>query len=379
MLPADEGDALWIEYDGDDGRVHRVLVDCGRKTAYRAVRARLATAERAGESLDFDLFVLTHVDADHIEGAVPLLGDRLFPPDRVRDVWFNGWRHLQGERVPPDDRLGARQGEYFAALIRDRGFAWNAAFDHRPVAVEEQGPLPTATLAGGMRLTLLSPTWPRLEAMREAWARQLRDRPVGHPDHIEPGDWRKALEVLDRKPALQPDALGSDWVASWDPARFDRYAAAPYAEDAKEPNGSSIALLAEHGGLSVLLAADAFPSVLEQSLARLRTERRLAAPLPVNAVKLSHHGSQGNTSPEMVRAVRCRHWLVSTNGTRHQHPHPEAIARVIEGARGRRPVLHFNYRCDESKVWDDDDLRVERDYSTVYGPREGGLRVELES
>ena len=66
MLPANEGDALWIEYGPDHGPVHRVLIDCGRKKAYREVRARLDAAAAQGRELDFDLFVLTHVDADHI-------------------------------------------------------------------------------------------------------------------------------------------------------------------------------------------------------------------------------------------------------------------------------------------------------------------------
>jgi len=376
MLPANEGDALWLEYGEDGGRAHRVLIDCGRKKAYRAVGARLEAAAQAGTELDFDLFVLTHVDADHIEGAVPLLGDSRFEPTRVSDVWFNGWRHHLGEKVAPADALGARQGEYFAGLIRDRGFAWNAEFCHRPVVVPADGPLPSATLAGGMRLTLLSPTWPGLDAMREKWEVQLRDKPPGHPDHIEPGDWKKALEVLDTKPALQPDALGDDWLDSWDPANFSQYAAARYTEDTKEPNGSSIAMLAEFEGKSALLTGDSFPSVLEQSLRRLMTERGIAGRLEVDAVKLPHHGSQNNISPQLIQMVRCSRWLVSTDGARHGHPHPNAIARVIDGAGGQ-PTLFFNHLNDESAVWDDQNLRTDHGYLTQYGPREGGLLVNL--
>ena len=90
MLPADEGDSLWVEYGSDP--VRRILIDCGRKTAYRSI------VERVGDDPDlaFELVVLTHVDADHIAGAVPLLQDARFGAERVRDVWFNGWRHLNG-------------------------------------------------------------------------------------------------------------------------------------------------------------------------------------------------------------------------------------------------------------------------------------------
>ena len=48
MLPANEGDALWVEYGAGDGPIRRILIDCGRKTAYRAV------AERLGDRPDLD-------------------------------------------------------------------------------------------------------------------------------------------------------------------------------------------------------------------------------------------------------------------------------------------------------------------------------------
>ena len=64
MLPADEGDALWIEYGS--APVRRILIDCGRKTAYRNIAERVG----ADPDLRLELFVLTHVDADHIAGAV---------------------------------------------------------------------------------------------------------------------------------------------------------------------------------------------------------------------------------------------------------------------------------------------------------------------
>ena len=165
MLPADEGDALWIEYGPDGGPVNRFLIDCGRKTAYRKVADRL----EADPDLKFEIFVLTHVDADHIAGAVPLLQDGRFGPERVGDVWFNGWRHLNGwhkdeEPAKGPDILGAKQGEFFGAVLRNRDFRWNDAFGGNAVVVEDDADLPVIELPGGMKLTLLAPTWPKLKA-----------------------------------------------------------------------------------------------------------------------------------------------------------------------------------------------------------------------
>ena len=73
MLPAEFGDALWIEYGQD--AVHRILIDCGTRSVFEAVKRRieaLPVAER-----HFELFVVTHVDVDHIGGALELAATRL--------------------------------------------------------------------------------------------------------------------------------------------------------------------------------------------------------------------------------------------------------------------------------------------------------------
>ena len=126
MLPAEHGDALWIEY-GDEKLCHRLLIDCGtQSTAPRLARRidALATSERR-----FELFVMTHIDADHIGGALPLMR-AVKQGLRFGDVWFNGWRHLSGQ-------LGARQGEMFSTAIRDLELPWNAWRDGEAIVVDD--------------------------------------------------------------------------------------------------------------------------------------------------------------------------------------------------------------------------------------------------
>lgn len=370
MLNADEGDALWIEYGPDGGPVSRVLVDCGRKAAYRAVRGRLLELQAAGDVSGFELFVLTHVDDDHIFGAVPLLADAVFTPARVGDVWFNGWTHLTGGVEPPPDAMGALKGEFFAALLQERAFPWNEAFGRGPIVVPDAGPLPTHTLPGGMKLTVLSPNSKRLEAMREDWRKQLKA--PGSGPVVTPGDHEAALAALEGAAGMQADMLGGDWLDHWDAEEVEEHALTPYVEDSRAPNGSTIALLAEYEGKAVLLGGDAYPSVLLASLRRLQAERGLAGPFRLDGFKVPHHGSENNLSPELVAAVDCKDWLVSTNGTRHHHPHPAAIARIVCEVPGAR--LHFNYRSPESEVWDGPE--VDHGYTARWGT-DGRLVVRL--
>jgi hypothetical protein len=71
----------------------------------------------------------------------------------------------------------------------------------------------------------------------------------------------------------------------------------------------------------------------------------------IDAVKLSHHGSQGNTTRRMAQ-FRPAHYLISTNGQRYQHPDDQALARVIWNAKpSTPPILWFNYSVPQNERW----------------------------
>jgi beta-lactamase superfamily II metal-dependent hydrolase len=336
MLPARYGDCLWIEY-GDPGQPRRILVDCGLNAGYEAVAARL----RDQPDLRFHLFVMTHIDADHIQGGIHLLAE--LGPDRIGEVWFNGHDHLP--RV--DDALGVQQAEKFTDLLVEKGIPWNERWKGNAVMVPDDGPLPVIDL-DGLKLTLLSPDRERLADLRKVWDEELA--------RLE----REAETTEEERAGLQPDALG--------PARIDvqELAEKPFKPDDGKANGSSIALLAEHDGKALLLTGDAFAPVLEQTVRRLLRERNQER-LRLDALKVSHHGGRGNTSPGLLDLVRCERFLFSTNGSRYHHPHRETIARIL---KPRRDVqLHFNYRSDENEVWDDRDLQDDWRYEARYPAR----------
>jgi len=345
MLAARYGDCLWIEY-GDPGQPRRILVDCGLNAGHEAVTARL----RDRPDLRFDLFVMTHIDADHIQGGIHLL--RELGPDRIGEVWFNGHQHLP----LPEDVLGVRQAEDFTKLLVTKGFPWNERWHGKAVVVPDAGPLPVIDLPDGLKLTLLSPDRERLADLRKVWDEELERLDL-------------APITAEDRTGLQPDTLG--------PARIDveELAEKPFKPDDGKANGSSIALLAEHEGRALLLTGDAFSPVLEQTVRRLLRERNQER-LRLDALKVSHHGGKGNTSPALLDLVRCDRFLFSTNGNRYHHPHQETVARILKPRRDVR--LHFNYRSDENEVWDDRDLQDDWRYEAQYpGAGAAGQQVRL--
>lgn len=365
MLPANEGDALWVSYARQGEPVRHVLIDCGRSTAYRAV------AERMGENpdLNLELFVLTHVDSDHIYGAVRLLQDERFGPERVKNVWYNGWPQLQGY-TGGVDVLGAQEGEYFGAVLIKREYAWNEKMENKTVVVNENTPAHVHALRRSQP-TLLSPTPDKLADMRQRWIDDLGNRRDDR--RIEPGDWETALKILSEDNRYGPDTLGRE-ERLW-PPDIEALATSDFDADQSEPNGSSIAFLAELDDKAVLFAADAHSPVLENGIRRLLEERGEDI-LRLDAYKMSHHGSARNNSLELAELIDCPLYLVSTNGALHHHPDPEALARMIWAQNGEA-TFAFNYRSEENAVWEDLGLQEEFGYKTVYPARGDGVLVEV--
>ena len=352
MLPAFHGDSLWIEY-GSKRSPSRVLIDGGLSGTYNSITARAPAA------CPLELFCVTHIDQDHIEGAVKLLAN-LPPAITIDDVWHNGYKHIQEAA-----RLGAAQAEKLQAAIENHARApWNAAFSGGPAVVPTKGTLPEITLPGGLRLTLLSPGKTQLTKLRKKWDAECAKA------GILPGVTESGEAALQKDKKLRPRRLGAK-------LDVEALAAEPFKSDTAPANGASIAFLAEYGKKAVLFAADAHSPVLEASVARLLAARNQSK-LALDAFKLSHHGSKSNNSPALFSMLDCPSYLVSTNGDKFDHPDPETIARILAARRGQDTRLWFNYRSEHNAIWDAAVLKRQWNYRTQFPDNDtGGIKITL--
>ncbi|MDQ3897121.1 MAG: hypothetical protein M3326_07740 [Actinomycetota bacterium] len=342
MLPAEHGDALLLEYGKGTEVTHRTLVDGGPENAYAGVRRRLLEIPPAADGMrHLELLVVSHVDADHIDGVVKMLQDDDLALS-VGDVWFNDWNHLATlEKAKRPDHLGPEAGEFLGALLDMNGRPWNAAFGMAGVMVPEEPdePLQRWTTPGGLSLTVVSPTVDTLITLRSNWKSAIEAA------GFSPGDRTSAVrQFQSRRWAKAPEKLG-------DERRRDTL-------DHAEANASSIALVAEFGGRRLLLGADAFADVLRAGLQRWLHEAGDPADgrVPLDAFKLPHHGSENNMTPQLMGVLASDDYLISTNGKRFRHPNREAIDLVLAGhVRSKRPVLLFNYRTPYTRPWEHGD------------------------
>lgn len=342
MLAAGHGDCLWIEY-GDPDHPRRFLIDGGARGTYK--RSLLPKLRALPEvERDFELLVVTHIDADHIAGVLDLLTDEEVGFS-AKDVWFNGYRHLPDEAPTT---LGPVQGELLTGLLVKPDARWNGAFGGDSVVIPTDGDLPRIELDGGLVITLLSPTPDKLAELKPKWEKEVRKA------GLEPGRAAQQEESPEGFRLLgMPD--------------IDALANEPFSEDTSEANGSSIAFLAEFEDHRVLLAGDAHADLLRSSIRRLGHDGQLA----IDAFKLPHHGSKSNVSLKLLRALDCQAYLFSTNGAYFKHPSPEAVARVIRSGGDNRE-LTFNYRTEYNDVWGGKPLRERYGYRTVYPDSDAG-------
>lgn len=352
MYPANNGDAFLIKANGQ-----HVLVDAGYASTYTTYLAG-ELAELAERGIPLRLVVCTHIDADHIGGLLALFTDNGSPEHRrieIEAVWHNSLRSLpytvdgpcltnhagvleaikrRGFPVPlalAPNPIGAVQGSSLAKLLRSKGYHWNHGDGSRSIDRRSA----TYTLPNQVQLEVLGPTVERLEALRTFWLKEMRrlgyrGKPLSD-DLVDDAYemWCSYSAQQSSTPSVRPIA-----------ARREPTLAEVYSPDTSAANGSSIALMLTAGLARVLLLGDAWA---EDILAELKQRHPDAQRLMFSAIKIAHHGSVHNTSPELLALVDSPCYLISTNGLGHGHPDFEVLAAIVDRPATYERKLYFNY------------------------------------
>jgi beta-lactamase superfamily II metal-dependent hydrolase len=358
LYPALDGDCHVLAW-GDAAAPHRLLIDGGREATWATLKKSLQALPAAQRQ--FELFVVSHIDADHIAGALRLIEDDECPVT-FSDVWFNAYHHL----VSGDwETLGVEQGEQLSDAIDRRKWPWARCFKGKAVAVDDPAKAPQVKLPGNLTVTLLSPTPAKLRPLVAKWKTWLREEGIERGHELRPAAVvPEGFEVLGKRPDVE------------------RLAAMPDKEDKAVPNGSSIAFIAEYEGKRVLLTADAHPDIIANALGSLTDDARR-----FDLAKVPHHGSAENTTKAMLQRIDATRYVFSTNGKRNAHPRPVTVAKILKTQDDRRAhdpgrprtTLYFNYRHDEATIWNDQALMADYKYDCVYCPEgdDGRLTIPI--
>jgi beta-lactamase superfamily II metal-dependent hydrolase len=324
-----------------------MIIDGGRRSAYKFLRPALEKIAADGERVE--LLVLTHIDADHIEGVLALAEDEALPV-KPEQVWYNGF-----EQLKKLESFGFKQGDRFSKRLGELEWPLNSIVDGKQICVEE---LPDEVEIEGLKLRLVSPTREKLKDLGAGWDKWRTEEAVkAERARIAAAN---GLEVMGRKPLKLPLVVEE--------------LAKPTPIDSEAPNGSSIGFVATWDGKSMLLTGDAHPDTLASEIKRIKGS---AEKLQVDLFKLSHHGSSGNTTAEVVQLVETQKFAISTSGSRHGHPDPEAIARVLRFGSDGRKTLYFTHSTDRTKAWEKASLRQDWSYDCEFAKPGQPISIEI--
>jgi len=381
VYPAKNGDCLLVSFGETEEEKKHLLIDCAYvDTFQKYLKDDLIKVGKSGGALQ--KLILTHIDADHIQGAIRLLKDNNAEKFiAIKEVWHNTYRHLsvqkEGEIGEKQERIlqqiirkgyprneskegeqgiSAEQGTTVGALLLQGKYSWNNDFNNQAVCIEQKSKV---TLTSEADIYLLSPDKQKLEKLKDLWIDELKRYGV----NFNSGNsqlYDDAFEMLlsweKEKAKVAPTQISAT------KEKLEELLKRPFNEDDTATNGSSIAFVLQVQNKKLLFLGDSHPCLIVHSLNEYQNEGTIIFDL----IKVAHHGSFGNISRELLNKIDSKRYLISTNGQKHGHPDKETIAHIITRKADFHRKLYFNYITANSKYFDRKDWMEKYNYSIHY-------------
>lgn len=368
-LNAGEGDCLMLTYGTADDP-HFVLIDggpgriCQQTLLPRVNQIRKQLGFEEDDPLPIDLCVVTHVDADHVDGIVKLFEmlrsakqEHSAAPVEIKELWHNSF----------DDVLSTNQAKRAVDYL-------NALPEPTP---ETRGV--TASIGQGRELRDIS---------------RLLDIPTNQPFKglvARPDD---AGAVVDCGDNLVFTVIGPnrkqllDYQKEWDKTlSCTANTTASTSSGGNKFNLASIAMLAEMKGtkspvtgrpLSMLLTGDANDDDLMQGL-EAAGKLLPDGSLTVDLIKIAHHGSFADMKGPFFKRVLAPIYVVSANG-KNQNPDADTL-NDLAAARANEPytlVCTFEeaaYKKVTGNKKEDDKRREALKYVETWAEKNPNVKV----
>ncbi|MBC3766698.1 AVAST type 1 anti-phage system MBL fold metallo-hydrolase Avs1a [Neptunicella marina] len=361
MYPAENGDAFLLCSDEVN-----ILVDGGyAKTFSSYVRPDLESMANNEEHLE--LVIVTHIDSDHIGGIIRFLmlngGAQVNSIIPLKGIWHNSLRALtseseadispsnlevlnaikrrghpkrQAQDITSVDEISAKQGSTLASLIHAGQYIWNEGDGTKSVCVDS---VQQKTFSNGF-VKVLSPSKLRLANLLKTWKKDLRR--YGFNGSVN------SNQVIDDAFEFNFEHRNDTQInkQSFVSARSQKRLEDIYTPDNSIANGSSIATLIELNGTRVLMLADAWAEDVLEELQKMKSQ---GESMVFDAIKISHHGSNHNTSPDLLSLVDSPIYFISSNGSKHSHPDIELLREIVNREAKFTRTLYFNYSTPESR------------------------------
>ncbi len=321
FLNAKHGDCLLLHY-GPASEPRLIVIDGGPDTVYEdRLKGRLEEIRQSRKTnqLEIRMVMVSHIDDDHINGICRWFRDlrelndkKQALPFEILTLWHNSFDDLIAKTGTASAVLLAADAPATASVasitlapgpfgsMKHNGAAqiiasvkqgralrldadalainMNSGFDD---LIQFNGTPKALNIGGGLKFTVLGPRKAELDKLRTKWKTDLK----------------KILEKEKTKKANATAFL-----------------------DSSIPNLSSLVVLAEVDGKKILLTGDARGDHILESLED-SPKVLTAGKLPVDILKVPHHGSHRNSAVKFFKTIPARHYVISAEG-HGKHPNP---------------------------------------------------------
>lgn len=381
FLPAMAGDCFVLEFVNKEC----IIIDCGFKSTYTEY-LRPLLIELRDKGCWVTLLLITHIDQDHIEGAISLLEENgqannpnIIP---IYNVWFNGFFNTLLKRSEFSQRIRALseeqkqikentlndllmqvQGESqeisakhsmsFEELCLKNGYCLNSQFldgTVRRIEINCAQVLTESIPIGACNLVVLSPTEKELDKLADTLnLEMIRNFGVDYAIS-EDSHFMKLFELFME---LETERSKREEFISAADENLENWLGTSSMVPMNAINRASIVVEIQYKDLKMLFTGDSDSTLWYEYLEE-----------KYQVIKLSHHGT-AYPNKALLNYSKADVLLISTNGGRgKKHPEKETLAQAILAGN---KMLYCNYDIPQQDILEK--LQEKYGYHIVYDQR----------
>lgn len=378
-FPAENGESILIECNGK--KKVNILVDLGFTGTYKKfIKEKLKLLVEKKEKID--LLVLTHYDADHIEGAISFLRD--LQEDSfidVDEIWVNDFLALSSSKIDISELSKGKDHIYdFSKFIASVYRSDSATVSSAEISI---GQLATITklinllgydskinkslvdksvyvnsvrddnlikIGDEVNIQILSPQKNKLQELLYHFFKWFEsdsniysniDKNELYELFIANSDDNKLIETEE---SIIKRQISSNINCE---AEIESILACEQIYSVNSlANKTSIAFSLNFKDYNILFTGDIDIESIVNEIDKKK----------YNLFKISHHGSKNNTNRELLNKVNCDNYLICTNGKgRSKHPDLETLVYIAQNGNllNRESNIYMNYPIDEISISND--------------------------
>ncbi|WP_455795495.1 MBL fold metallo-hydrolase [Clostridium butyricum] len=392
---ADKGDCFLVKYDEIS-----ILVDTGTSLPDKLIED-LSLMNKEGKNLQ--LLILTHIDTDHIGGAIELVEKNVI---QIENIWYNGYKQVFDIESELESKIGSDKTQLVLNEIiktnsrtSEKEIQYEAGYSEaksleeilfkNKIKINEQ--FEGKKILSGMDYNynedisfyFLSPTQEILDKLKEKWNDELQEYDC---------------YVLDRDIINMPKAFEFYFSSSYKIEEEYEYEAGNVEENTvkelankKEQldnttiNKSSFAFILSIGQKNLLFLGDSNPKVVQLELNKLIDMKEENKKFKdISLVKVSHHGSKYNITNDLLSSINTNSFLISTDGVKKKEvptkPDIQSIAKIIYSKPNSNIYLNYPKEFYNEEIYnmiDDYNHKEKANVVVVNGSVEDSILIEI--